>query len=111
MRDRGYDPTGKSTNHTTPVGISNSAAAAVIQARTDDGANQYGTLSSRPYGDYTGYTSRNDPLRFCTPRTAPCSVASIIDPTAWQPLISESGVVQHFIAPHWGNTDKLTDRS
>ena len=41
----GYDYTDKSTNKTTPTGIGNIAAQAVIDARANDGSNQYGNAS------------------------------------------------------------------
>ena len=42
MRRRGYDPNDKTTDITKPQGIGNVAAAAVIEYRHQDGANQLG---------------------------------------------------------------------
>jgi hypothetical protein len=48
MVSHGYDPTNNSTDQTTPAGIGNVAAQAVIDARRDDGSNQYGNLTPVP---------------------------------------------------------------
>ncbi len=103
MRHRGYDETNTSKDRTTPAGIGNSAAAAVIESRRDDGANQYGTRNDEPYADYTGYAPRNDPLPYCIPAFGSCAVDSIQNPSVWQPLVSDAGAVQRFITPHWEN--------
>ena len=101
MRARGYDPLDTSTNLSTPQGIGNLAASAVIDSRRNDGANQYGDLHAGAYADYTGYAARNLPMAFCTPLTpGPCP-PNIADPFHWQPLIGDTGVVQRFVAPHW----------
>ena len=42
MKELGLDPTNKSLDPTTPEGIGNLAAKAVIEARKGDGSNQYG---------------------------------------------------------------------
>jgi len=102
---QGNDPADTSTDITTPSGIGNTAAAAVIQDRRNDGSNQYGDVpgsAGTPYSDYTGYVPLNDPMPFCTPLLADCAPVDVDDPLHWQPLISVSGVTQSFIAPHWG---------
>lgn len=101
MRSHGHNPADTSTAVTTPVGIGNVAAAAIIAARRHDGSNQYGDLHPGAYSDYTGYTPRNDPLQFCTPQLRTCPPLDIDDPLHWQPLVSDTGVTQTFIAPHW----------
>ncbi len=101
MRGRGFDPTDLSTDVTTPQGIGNLAANAVINARRHDGANQYGELRPGAYADYTGYAPRNPPLPFCLPQSAGPCVPNIADPYRWQPLVSNIGATQRFIAPHW----------
>jgi hypothetical protein len=79
-----------STDINSPVGIGNTAAAAVLEFRHKDGSNQLGDLNNgAPYSDYTGYTSVN-------------TSSSINDPNHWQPL-SINGHDQSYIAPHWGN--------
>lgn len=89
MSSLGY-PTSSSLDLTSPVGIGNAAAAAVIEFRHHDGSNQLGDLNGgAPYSDYTGYTPVN-------------TSSAINDPNHWQPL-SIGGVDQVYIAPHWGN--------
>ena len=94
MQRLGDDPSNTSTDATTPEGIGNVAAAAVIAFRHHDGANQLGDLAAGAYSDYTGYQSVNTP-------------SQINDPNRWQPLLVSNGqggtTAQKFIAPHWGN--------
>ena len=88
----GYDPLDASTDLTTPAGIGNTAAAAIIKACHRDGANQLGDLEPGPYEDYTGYQPVNGPDR-------------INDPDRWQPLrILDHGelMIQRYTAPFWG---------
>jgi hypothetical protein len=57
MKSEGFDPDNATTDQTTPVGIGNAAAAAVIAYRMNDGANQLGDekgSNGKPYSDYTG---------------------------------------------------------
>jgi hypothetical protein len=88
----GYDPTNTTTNTSTPSGIGNLAAQAVLTFRHGDGSNQLGDLHPGPYSDYTGYAPVNDPDH-------------INDANHWQPLRVSDGhggsVVQKYIAPHW----------
>jgi VCPO second helical-bundle domain/Domain of unknown function (DUF6851) len=87
MTNLGYDPGNTSTDTSTPVGIGNVAAGAVISYRHTDRSNQ---LSIHPYSDYTGYTSVN-------------TSSTISDPNGWQPLyIPSTGVTQTYLTPHWG---------
>ncbi len=64
MSRLGLDPTNTMTDTTTPIGVGNVAAAAVIEFRHSDGANQLGdaagSVTGLPYSDYTGYHSPND---------------------------------------------------
>jgi hypothetical protein len=101
MRGLGYDPNDLSTDVTTPQGIGNVAANAVIDSRRNDGANQYGDLAPGAYADYTGYAPLNPPLAFCTPQTVGPCPPNTTDPNHWQPLISDIGSTQAFIAPFW----------
>lgn len=88
MNTLGYDPNDNTVTPTTPTGIGNTAAKAVLVFRHHDGSNQLGDLNPGPYSDYTGYAPVNTPT-------------AINDPNRWQPL--QVGVnVQKFIAPHWG---------
>jgi len=88
MTTLGYDPNDTSTNLTTPVGVGNVAAKAVLDFRHHDGSNQLGDLNPGAYSDYTGYLPKNTPTK-------------INNPNRWQPL-DVNGNVQKFIAPHWG---------
>ena len=93
MAELGLDPTATSDDITTPIGIGQAAAEAVISFRHGDGSNQLGDLHPGAYSDYTGYAPINDP-------------DTINDPNRWQPLRVSDGhggsVVQTYIAPHWG---------
>lgn len=88
MRSLGYDPANGSTDLSTPSGVGNRAAQAVIDFRHGDGSNQL-----NGYADTSGYVPVNDPDH-------------INDPNRWQPLRVSDGhggfVVQKYIAPHWG---------
>ncbi len=102
MRSLGHEPLDASTDLNTAVGIGNTAAAAVISARRNDGANQYGDLRPGAYADYTFYAPVNAPMPFCLPSTVgPCAL-NIANPYHWQPLINDLGAIQSFVAPHWG---------
>ena len=64
MLGLGLDPEDRSTDPSSPAGIGNLAAKAVIGARRNDGANQYGEeegSDGNPYFDYTGYQPVNSP--------------------------------------------------
>ena len=111
MTGFGYDPSDDSDDAATPSGIGNVAAQAVIDARRDDGSNQYGDLNPGAYSDYTGYVPRNRPLGFCTPLVAECPPLLIDDRFHWQPLVSDTGVIQRFITPHWERVRPFALRS
>ncbi|MGI0105751.1 vanadium-dependent haloperoxidase [Salinimicrobium sp. WS361] len=62
MVELGLDPNDLSLDPTTPVGIGNLAAKAVIETRRNDGANQYGDepgSNGKAYFDYSGYQPVN----------------------------------------------------
>lgn len=92
IAQQGYDPRDTSTDRSTPAGIGNVAAAAVINWRHHDGANQLGDLAAGAYADYTGYTPVNTPDR-------------VNDPNHWQPLaVPAPGggtVAQKFTTAQW----------
>ncbi len=100
MLAQGHNPDDQRLSTTDAAGVGNVVAQAVIESRRNDGANQYGTLASGAYADYTGYTPRNPPAGFCLPQIA-CPPLVVADPLHWQPLINDVGVLQTFIAPHW----------
>lgn len=101
MRALGYDPLDTSTDQTTPQGIGNTAASAVIASRRNDGSNQYGDLFPGAYKDYTNYAPTNAPMPFCMPSTIGICPLNISDPYHWQPLINNAGVTQIFVGPQW----------
>src|SRR5262249_2401193 len=91
MLQLGYDPQDQSVDLTTPAGIGNVAAAAVIESCHHDGANQLGDQELNPYEDYTNYVPLNGPDR-------------INNPDHWQPLrVVDHGdlIVQRFAPPFW----------
>jgi hypothetical protein len=93
MDQLGYDRTDGSLDPTTPQGIGNLAAAAVVAVRHRDGSNQLGDLAPGAYADYTGYQAVNPP-------------DVIVDPNRWQPLRVSDGhgnfVLQKYTTPQWG---------
>jgi len=97
----GYNPDNQSVDPSTPAGLGNSVALAVIASRRHDGSNQYGDLAPGAYKDYTGYAAQNAPLPYCTPQLLACAPLVTQDEYKWQPLYNEMGVLQSFIAPHW----------
>jgi hypothetical protein len=106
MRTMGYDPTDASTNPATPQGIGNLAAAAVVEHRRHDGANQLGDevgSNGKPYSDWTFYEPRN-------------SNDKTNDPDRWQPIPFDDGkggkIWPGFLTPHWYRVRPLAlDRS
>jgi hypothetical protein len=110
MRRLGYDPAEDSTRVRKAAGVGNRAAAAVIEARRHDGANQYGDRHPGAYSDWTGYRPRNSPMAFCTPLIE-CLPLDVDDPNHWQPLINDAGVLQTFVAPHWGRVKPFSFHS
>lgn len=105
MLTLGYDGADGSTDISTPTGIGNVAAAAVLDVRHHDGANQLGDmLGGTPgvaYSDYTGYTPVNDPMDI----RLPFDPTTVHDPDAWQPLryVDASGnlVTPKFVGAQW----------
>ncbi len=99
MLEHNLDPSNESLDPTTPEGIGNLAARAVIEARKGDGANQYGEeegSEGQPYFNYVGYQPVNSP-------------DENIDPNRWQPKYFADGKGGHFapecLTPFW---DKVT---
>ncbi len=111
MRSLGYDPADLSTSLVTPQGIGNAVANGVVANRRNDGSNQYGDLAPGAYADYTGYASLNAPMPFCDPLfPGPCPV-NVLSPTTWQPLVSNAGTTQTYVAPHWDRVRPFALRS
>ncbi|CAN5383925.1 vanadium-dependent haloperoxidase [soil metagenome] len=96
MLELGLDPSNESLDPTTPEGIGNLAAKAVIEIRRGDGSNQYGEengSNGESYFNYVGYQPLN-------------SVYKIIDPNRWQPKFFSDGKGGVFapgcLTPYWG---------
>lgn len=95
MRRLGHDPGDQSRSLSTPQGVGNVVADAILAYRRNDGANQHGAepgSNGKPYSDYTFYEPRNP-------------VDRIIDPDRWQPLPFSDGkggtYYPGFLTPHW----------
>ena len=87
MAALGFDPANSSEEVQTPAGIGNTACAAVLKFRQQDGSNQLGDRHPGAYSDYTGFT--------------PANTAEILkDQNRWQPLLI-NGVPQRWLLPHW----------
>jgi hypothetical protein len=102
LRARGLDPAHASTDPSTPAGVGNKAAAAVVSYRRHDGANQFGDevgCEGNPYSDWTFYRCVN-------------SVEKCLDPDCWQPIPFDDGkggsVAPGFLTPHWYRVKALT---
>ena len=95
MRSLGYDPGDLSTDTSTPTGIGNVAARAVLDFRHRDGANQLGDepggIPGVPYSDYTRLHTGERPDGHPRSRFDP---ATVHDPSSWQPLryVDGSGI-------------------
>ena len=95
LRNDGHDPADTSTDPTTPQGIGNQCAQAIIEYRHHDGANQLGDEAGgndKPYADYTGYKCVN-------------TVDHIVDLNRWQPIVFQDGkggtVTPGYLTPQW----------
>lgn len=105
MRDLGYNGADLTTDPSTPAGVGNVAARAVLDFRHRDGANQLadepGGTAGVAYSDYTGYLPVNDPMDI----RVPFDPSSVHDANSWQPLryVDGSGnvVTPKFVGPHW----------
>src|SRR5262249_57342438 len=73
MNSLGYNA-GDLALDSSPAGIGNISAQALLNYRHHDGSNQLGDLHPGAYSDYTGYTPVN-------------TVDQLNDPNRWQPLL------------------------
>ncbi len=94
-RKMGIDLSNTTTDVTTPAGVGNVAAAALIAYRRHDGANQHGDevgSDGKAYSDFTFYRPVNPHDK-------------IVDPDCWQPIVFDDGkggkVTPGFLTPHW----------
>lgn len=101
MKEFGFNPDDHSVDPSTPEGIGNLAAKAVIDARMNDGSNQTGTMQGSNgsiYSDYTGYIPVN-------------SADTLKDIQHWQPKYFSDGKGGKFapacLTPHWGKVRPL----
>src|SRR2546422_1389174 len=107
MRRLGHDPANTTTDLSSPEGVGNVAAGAVLEYRHRDGANQLGDEpGGNPgvaYSDYTGYAPVNDPMDLRPGRHF--DAATVHDPNRWQPLryVDATGAVvtQSFVGAQW----------
>jgi hypothetical protein len=97
VRREGIDPDDSSTDVSTPEGIGNIAATALLDYRHHDGANQLGDevgSNGKPYSDWTYYKPVNPP-----------GPAPMVDPNHWQPIPFDDGkggtITLGFLTPHW----------
>jgi hypothetical protein len=105
MRSLGFDGADLSTDRTTPTGVGNLTALAVLDFRHGDGANQLGDiLGGRPgvpYADYTGFAPVNDPMDI----RVPFDPTTVHDANLWQPLRYVDGggnvVTPGFVGAQW----------
>jgi hypothetical protein len=105
MLSLGYEPADRSTDTSTPNGIGNVAAQAVLDLHHRDGANQLGDepggVAGVSYSDYTGYVAANEPMDI----RVPFDPATVHDPSVWQPLRYLDGtgtlVTPGFVGAQW----------
>ncbi len=89
MGTLGLDPNNTTTDPSTPAGIGNLSAEALMNIRRVDGANQL-----NGYTDTTGYAPIN------------VSPDAVVDITRWTPErvpIDSDGDLQTFLTPQWGS--------
>jgi len=107
MRRLGLDPANATTDLSSPEGVGNVAAQAVLEYRHHDGANQLGDEpGGNPgvaYSDYTGYAPVNDPMDLRP--GSHFDAATVHDPNRWQPLryfdATGAVVTQSFVGAQW----------
>ncbi|MBK9192173.1 MAG: vanadium-dependent haloperoxidase [Crocinitomicaceae bacterium] len=101
MDSLGFDSELLSDDLSTPEGIGYKAAHDVIEARKNDGSNQYGEHpgAPTPFGDYTHYQPVNTPDKHVTLGR-------------WQPKYFADGNGGKFapscLTPYWGNVKPIS---
>jgi hypothetical protein len=100
LRRAAFDPNNTSTGGDTPSALGNRIGQAVLDATSNDGANE-----ANNYADTSGFVPANSVLR---PNIAGTTMT---DPNQWQPLLLEQPFTQNgipqsgpqkFVTPHWG---------
>ncbi|MEZ4873882.1 MAG: vanadium-dependent haloperoxidase [Flavobacteriaceae bacterium] len=101
----GLDPNNESLDPTTPEGIGNLAGKRVIEARHNDGSNQYGEeegSNGEPYFNYVGYEPVNP-------------VDKMNDIDRWQPKYFSDGKGGKFapacLTPYWDKVKPISLKS
>ncbi len=100
MVDLGLDPNNITTDITTPAGIGNVSAEALLRFRRKDGSNQLGddpNGDGTPYSDVSGYEPINPPgdpidIKLWTPERIPIDAEP-----------GQEDRIQKFLTPQWGN--------
>jgi len=105
MQELGLDPMNESLDPTTPEGIGNLAANAIIEVRRGDGSNQYGEeegSNGEPYYNYVGYQPIN-------------SADKNLDPNRWQPKYFSDGKGGQYapgcLTPFWDKVKPIALKS
>ena len=105
MIQLGLDPQNESLDPTTPEGIGNLAAKAIIEARKGDGSNQYGEeagSNGMPYFNYVAYTPVN-------------TADNNTDPNRWQPKYFADGkggkYAPECLTPFWNKVQPIALKS
>lgn len=105
MKELGYDPMNESMDPSTPEGIGNLAAKAVIEARKGDGSNQYGEeegSNGEPYFNYVGYEPVNN-------------ADTNVDINRWQPKYFDDGKGGKYapgcLTPFWDKVEPIALKS
>jgi len=105
MRDMGYNPSNEDRDVSTPAGVGNTVADALIEHYKDDGSNWDGSVEGgdgQPYSDWTGYVPANTAER-------------TIDPSRWSPkqFVHPDGTTSApgGLTPHWGSVKPVALKS
>lgn len=107
MKGLGLDPSNKSEDLSSPVGVGNYVARKTIEVYHHDGINQLGDVGGveynrMNYSDYTKYEPKNQHYK-------------IVDPDAWQPLVmvgdKKRPVIQAYLTPQIEHMETLVDLS
>lgn len=90
MCDCGFDPDDRNLSPNNPAGIGNLHGRLIIECRSGDFSNPYGTLRNLAFSDFCAYHPINAPM----PQSAKYG-------DRWQPQTSDNRP-QEFMTGHWG---------
>lgn len=102
LRAAGLQPVAASENAGTAAGIGHIAARNVVEARRNDGFNQFGDETPGfPFMDTTGFVPTN-------------TAFEVFDASHWQPILTRQGrsgvyAVQSFVTPQYSMTEPYAD--